>query len=99
MNWKNVRRWIMRFPRMLAVAAVGAIALAACGSSGYKSGSHAAPAAAAQPAAQAARVAVMTGKTALGTVLVDGNGLTLYGRTTDTNGMSSCTGSCASVWP
>jgi predicted lipoprotein with Yx(FWY)xxD motif len=32
-------------------------------------------------------------------VLVDGHGLTLYGRTLDVNGASSCTDSCAMAWP
>jgi predicted lipoprotein with Yx(FWY)xxD motif len=87
---------------MVAVAAVGAIALAACGSSSYGSKSHAAPAApayGAQAAAASTAAAVTTGNTSLGNVLVDGSGLTLYGRTTDTNGMSSCTGACAAAWP
>jgi predicted lipoprotein with Yx(FWY)xxD motif len=87
---------------MLAVAALGAIALAACGSSSYGSKSHAAPAApayGAQAAAPATRASVTTGNTSLGSVLVDGSGLTLYGRTTDMNGMSSCTGACAAAWP
>jgi predicted lipoprotein with Yx(FWY)xxD motif len=89
----------MRFPRILAVAALGAIGLAACGSSGYSSGSHAARAPGAQAAAPTSQAAVTTGNTSLGSVLVDANGLTLYGRTTDMNGMSSCTGACATAWP
>ena len=35
----------------------------------------------------------------LGTVLVNGSGLTLYRFTSDKKGSSSCTGGCASVWP
>jgi predicted lipoprotein with Yx(FWY)xxD motif len=88
----------MRFPRMLAVAAIGAVALAACGSS-KSGGSYGAHANSAPPAAQSTQVAVTTGNTALGSVLVDSTGLTLYGRTSDTNGMSSCTGACATAWP
>ena len=88
----------MRFPRMIAVAAVGAIALAACGSS-YGKGSHAAEPQAAAQSSPSAQATVTTGNTALGSVLVDGSGLTLYGRTSDTNGMSSCTGACAVAWP
>lgn len=35
----------------------------------------------------------------LGTVLVSGNGHTLYRFTSDKKGSSSCTGGCATVWP
>jgi predicted lipoprotein with Yx(FWY)xxD motif len=44
-------------------------------------------------------VAVKTGDTQLGKVLVDANGLTLYGFTTDTNGTPTCVASCATTWP
>jgi predicted lipoprotein with Yx(FWY)xxD motif len=43
---------------------------------------------------------VKTAKIAdLGTVLVNGSGLTLYRFTTDKKGSSSCNGSCAALWP
>jgi predicted lipoprotein with Yx(FWY)xxD motif len=35
----------------------------------------------------------------LGTILVNGNGLTLYRFTADKKGSSSCTGGCAAAWP
>ena len=35
----------------------------------------------------------------LGTVLVDGNGMTLYLFESDTGTTSTCTGTCASTWP
>ena len=35
----------------------------------------------------------------LGSILTDGQGRTLYLFTRDVGGMSSCSGSCASVWP
>jgi predicted lipoprotein with Yx(FWY)xxD motif len=93
----------MRFPRYLGIAAVGAIALAACGSGGGNSagGGYGAPAATSPPpaVAQAATPAVHTGQTKLGSVLVDANGMTLYGYTKDTNGMSNCNGACATAWP
>ena len=90
----------MRYLRMVAVSAAGVFALAACGSggSGHSStGSYGAPVASATPmqAAPDAR----TANTSLGPVLSDANGRTLYGLTSDANGMSSCTGACASVWP
>ena len=35
----------------------------------------------------------------LGTILVDGNGMTLYIFTKDSAGKSACTGACAQKWP
>lgn len=40
-----------------------------------------------------------TGETELGTVLVDDDGLTLYGFTNDMNGVPSCEDGCAQAWP
>ena len=42
---------------------------------------------------------VQVADTDLGEVLVDSEGLTLYGFTNDTDGTSTCTGDCASTWP
>jgi predicted lipoprotein with Yx(FWY)xxD motif len=42
---------------------------------------------------------VATGRTDLGTVLVDGKGRTLYLFEKDKGSASSCYGACASVWP
>jgi predicted lipoprotein with Yx(FWY)xxD motif len=91
----------MRLHRLFAGAALGAIALAACGSGsggGYGSSAASAPPTTSAPTA-AHMVAATTGNTALGPVLVDGNGRTLYGTTADVNGMPSCVGACAGVWP
>lgn len=38
-------------------------------------------------------------ETDLGAILVDGDGMTLYLFTADTDGTSSCTGECAEAWP
>jgi predicted lipoprotein with Yx(FWY)xxD motif len=43
--------------------------------------------------------AVGRGSTELGTVLVDGKSMTLYGFTNDVNGTSTCSGACANAWP
>ena len=77
-------------PAALAVAAAG------CGTGSYSSttGSSSARPAAAPPAAK-----VGTGRTKLGTVLVDGKGRTLYLFEKDKGAASSCYGACASVWP
>jgi len=88
----------MRFRYLVTVAALGAISLAACGS-GYSSSNAksvpAAPVATVMPGA----VAVGSGDTQLGRVLVSPAGRTLYGFTNDTKTQSTCTGACATVWP
>lgn len=91
---------------MISIAVpVGAAVLAACGSSG--SAGSAPPAAAASsgsPAAGAQSSAVLM-KTAsvgqLGTVVVNGQGMTLYRFDADSNNppASHCVGSCATYWP
>lgn len=44
-------------------------------------------------------VTVMTAETDLGTILVDGAGMTLYLFTNDTPGVSTCEGGCLAAWP
>jgi predicted lipoprotein with Yx(FWY)xxD motif len=87
---------------ILPPAALTGIALVAAGCGGT---SHAAPSGgsgsaygAATPAAKNAAT-VSTRSTGLGTVLVDGQGRTLYLFEKDNGTTSSCAGACASVWP
>lgn len=68
-----------------------ALALAACGGSGSDGSSAGAGA----PEA----AAVSEAETDLGPVLVDADGLTLYGLTDDTDGVPTCDGACADAWP
>jgi len=72
------------------VAALSAAALVAAALGGTDSASSAA-------ASRGARVAL--GKTALGRVLVDARGRTLYLFEKDTRGRSACYGACAAYWP
>ena len=51
------------------------------------------------PAEDAALETVTTAETDLGTILVDGEGLTLYLFTNDSPGMSVCEGECLVAWP
>jgi predicted lipoprotein with Yx(FWY)xxD motif len=74
-------------PAALALAAAG------CGTSSYSGTTGA------RPAATSANASVATGRTKLGTVLVDGKGRTLYLFEKDKGSASSCYGACASVWP
>ena len=50
-----------------------------------------------EPTADA--VTVMTAESDLGTILVDGNGMTLYLFTVDTPGQSNCEDQCLVAWP
>ena len=73
----------MRYSHLVAATALGTVALGACGiGSSYSS-----PSASTTPGAPVAQTAIVkTGDTSLGTVLVDSNGLTLYGLTKDSGG-------------
>jgi predicted lipoprotein with Yx(FWY)xxD motif len=84
----------------LAATALAAAGLSACGSSsgsGSGSPSGSSPAPAKQPAAAAVTV-LTASKPSVGSVLVDGQGMTLYHRTSEKGGRIMCTGSCASIW-
>lgn len=50
-------------------------------------------------AAYAAGAPAMTGQTAMGAVLTDEKGMTLYTFDKDTAGMSNCADACAQAWP
>ena len=89
----------------LAIAA--SVALSGCSSAATPAPTPA-PATAAPGAASAAaasppageQVTIGTGSSAtLGTYLTGASGMTLYIRTSDPAGGSSCTGGCASAWP
>jgi predicted lipoprotein with Yx(FWY)xxD motif len=90
----------VRFRFAVLIATLGTVAVAACGSSGAYSGpSSTTPTTHVNAAPGAAATTVTTGNTALGKVLVDSKGMTLYGLTTDSKGTSTCADACASVWP
>ena len=75
---------------LAATAAALALTAAACSSSGA-----AAPPA---PVPSATGRAVSAQPTALGTILVDGKGRTVYDFANDKSGASTCTGACAANW-
>src|SRR5262245_27588203 len=76
-------------PLVAAAALAGAVFVAAAlGDTGSASS---------QQASKAAFVAL--GKTALGNVLVDARGRTLYLFERDSRGKSACYGACAAYWP
>ena len=87
---------------VLSAALVAAFTLSACGASstatsGTAPASAAAPAASTTPSATGAVLA--SASTALGTILVDGQGRTVYLFAADSPGHSSCTGTCLQYWP
>jgi predicted lipoprotein with Yx(FWY)xxD motif len=91
---------------LIALAAAAAVSLGACGTSSTIAGVPspapvAAPAAAPAPAAPAGPALTASPNDALGTVVVDGTGYTLYRFDKDKPkpSKSNCNGSCATQWP
>jgi predicted lipoprotein with Yx(FWY)xxD motif len=95
-----------------ALAIAGLLVLAGCGSSSKTTSTAtsaqagaapttAAPATAAPTTAAPATAALGTRSTALGVVVVDASGRTVYRFDRDTAGSntSACTGSCSATWP
>jgi predicted lipoprotein with Yx(FWY)xxD motif len=76
---------------LLSLAAAGLALTAACGSSSETGRSG--------PLPPATGDAVSAQSTSLGTILVDGNGRTVYVFANDHSNMSNCTGACAADWP
>jgi predicted lipoprotein with Yx(FWY)xxD motif len=87
--------------RRIAATCLGiaAFALAAAGCSMGSAGYGATTAPAASAAAPATGGAIATQASALGMILVDGSGRTVYEFANDANGTSACTGQCAANWP
>ena len=80
------------------LAALGIVAAACGGNDDQPSGSPA-PAAPATTAAPSGGTTVAVADSALGAILVDGDGRTLYAFTKDKGDQSACSGQCAANWP
>jgi predicted lipoprotein with Yx(FWY)xxD motif len=103
------RRFNLKLRMGGAIAAVGiALLAAACGSSATTTttSSSAAPAASATSSASstaapvsAKGVAISTASGSHGVYLTGASGRAIYLWVADSNGMSSCSGACAKVWP
>jgi predicted lipoprotein with Yx(FWY)xxD motif len=85
-----------------AVAGVAALVLALAGCGGGSGGAAAGPYGASHGApavAGSGKASVALGRSKLGTMLVDGEGRTLYLFEADEGTASTCDGACASAWP
>lgn len=87
--------------RHLALPLALALVLAACssGTGATESPSEAPPAASPSEAPAAGSATISLAESALGSILVDGAGMTLYAFTPDTEGVSTCYDDCAAAWP
>ena len=106
MNWKHAINgtvaWGAVAGAALLVAACGSYTTSAYGNSTSPSSNGRYPGVASSPSGTPAPSVVTTvalRNSALGQILVDGNGRTLYLFEADKATTSSCYGDCASVWP
>jgi predicted lipoprotein with Yx(FWY)xxD motif len=91
-----MKRKITLFVAAAAPVAI-ALVIAGCGSSASGSAYGSGPPAPTVKASGAAEVGVAD--SALGRIVVDNAGLTLYAFEKDRNGRSACSGQCATYWP
>jgi predicted lipoprotein with Yx(FWY)xxD motif len=89
---RTSRRWAP----LAGLAAVGLVVAACASSSGTNAGSGGGSS---LPPPAATGQALAAARTNLGTILVDGNGHTVYEFASDKPGVSNCTGSCLQYWP
>ncbi|MFB7249506.1 hypothetical protein [Microbacterium sp. NPDC056234] len=93
--------------RLGAVAVILTLGLAGCSSGSgtgedpYSGGSGGESSAPAEEPAETADVSLMTADSSLGSIVVDGEGMTVYMFDKDTQGAdaSTCEGECADNWP
>jgi predicted lipoprotein with Yx(FWY)xxD motif len=92
----------MRRTSLLSTAlAVGVLVLAGCGSADDDRGGTAAATSSAAETSAAEDALLATADTDLGSIVVDGEGMTVYVFDKDTpgSGASSCSGQCLVAWP
>jgi len=101
MNWKLALNGAIAGAALL-VAACGSYSTPAYGTSTSPSSNGRYPGVTSSPAgtpAPPAATGIALRNSALGPILVDGSGRTLYLFEADRTGMSTCNADCASVWP
>jgi predicted lipoprotein with Yx(FWY)xxD motif len=84
--------------RRIALALAGLMVVVACGESGSEAPEGTSPETPGTSIAEPTG-GITTADTDLGTILVDGDGFTLYVFTQDTDGESVCYDDCAALWP
>ncbi len=82
-----------------AVLLAGGLFLAACGSTTAATGGSSGSSGSTQSTMAHSATVMTASNPSLGTILVDSSGMTLYRFDQDTGGKSTCTGSCATLWP
>jgi predicted lipoprotein with Yx(FWY)xxD motif len=90
-----------RLPLIVTIAALSIVTLAGCsGTSSGGGGYGSAPTTSSAPA-PASGNDLATGTSSLGTIVVDGHGMTVYFYLKDVkgSGTSNCTGGCLALWP
>jgi len=83
----------MKIPAVLAVSTAALLSLSACGSAA--SGTTASPG----DTTSSTKAGIHSATTSLGTVLVDGRGMTLYVLSADGQNHSTCVTQCLQFWP
>ncbi len=88
---------------LVAVMLISAMLLAACASSAEGGQATSSQGSTPQPTEQGAAgqpgAQVSPAGNALGQILTDAQGMTLYATKNDPSGQSTCTGNCAQIWP
>ena len=106
MRYRSWAPALLAFPALLLAACASSTPPSASSGSGSsapaasnQSTMSAKPAASQNSGMKASTATVMKVKTAIGPVLADSKGLTLYWFSKDTRMTSACTGGCATAWP
>jgi predicted lipoprotein with Yx(FWY)xxD motif len=89
----------MRHARILALAGVLALVSAACGGDEPTPAGDGQETSVSEPTEETGPATIQTGETDLGTIVTDGEGLTLYMFGADEDGESTCYDDCAATWP
>jgi len=100
MRYRSWAPALLAFPALLLAACASTTTPStSSGSASNQATMSAKPAASQNSGMMASTATVLKVKTAIGPVLADSKGLTLYWFSKDTRMTSACTGGCATAWP
>jgi len=92
-----------RYRRLLVIVGICVLTLTACSDGGdadpAEGEATSSPTSEPSPADTPAEATITVADSALGDILVDAEGMTLYVFFADTDGQSTCTGDCEAAWP